>query len=154
MMMFGEKLANVYPQGQLVSIVNTVNFRILVSILVISPFVGFLGIYLSHKIAGPLYRIERVIGNMAKGDLSEHITLRRGDEMVALADSINKLTDALTQDLVAEKASMGNVLKDLDNLKARALSCAPGDQAKINEVAENLTNEIKLISKSLDKYKV
>ena len=33
MISFGEKLANVYPQGQLVSIVNSVNFRILASIL-------------------------------------------------------------------------------------------------------------------------
>ena len=33
MILFGEKLASVYPQGQLVSIVKTVNMRILISML-------------------------------------------------------------------------------------------------------------------------
>ena len=31
MLMMGDKLANVYPQGRLISIVNMVNFRILFS---------------------------------------------------------------------------------------------------------------------------
>ncbi len=93
--LFGEKLANVYPQGQLASVINAVNFRILVSVLVVSPLIGFLGIYLSHKIAGPIFRIEKTIGKMTQGDFSDRITLRRGDEMKSLADSINKLADFL-----------------------------------------------------------
>ncbi len=153
MISFGEKLASVYPQGQLVSIVNLVNFRILVSILVISPLVGFLGIYLSHKIAGPIYRIEKSIGGMVAGDLSSHITLRRGDEMVTLADSVNRLTDSLALSMTTEKSHMENALKELYTLR-ELLSSSQKDHARINNVLESLDNEIRVIGKELDRYKV
>ena len=37
MLTMGDKLANVYPQGRLISIVNMVNFRILLSMLLVAP---------------------------------------------------------------------------------------------------------------------
>lgn len=153
MISFGEKLSNVYPQGQLVSIVNSVNFRILVSILVVSPLVGFLAIYLSHKIAGPIYRIEKSIGNMAAGDLSMHITLRRGDEMVTLADSVNRLTDSLALSITTEKSHMENALKDLYTLR-ELIASERKDRTRINNALESLDNEIRIIGKELDRYKV
>ena len=153
MILFGEKLANVYPQGQLVSIVQTVNFRILLSILFISPLVGFLGIYLSHKIAGPIYRIERFLASMAAGDLSARIKLRRGDEMVSLADSINKLTDSLALAIATKKEHMENVLKELYTLR-ELISSGSKEQARINDALENLDNKIRIIGSELDRYKV
>ena len=154
MILFGEKLSNVYPQGQLVSIVRLVNFRILVSMLVISPFVGFLGIYLSHKIAGPIYRIERLLGTMSTGDLSSHITLRKGDEMVSLADAVNRLTDSLGSTIKSERAHAENILNELYTLRESFSKCAPADQPRIKVVLEKLDSEIRLITTELDKYKV
>ena len=154
MLMLGEKLASVYPQGQLVSLVKMINFRILMSILVISPFVGFLGIYLSHKIAGPIYRIEKSLGTMAAGDLSSRIKLRKGDEMVSLADAVNKLTDSIVQSVTAERSHLENALKDLYSLRELASSCPPDDRAHINKTLESLDSEIRLTSRELDRYKV
>ncbi|MDO8525719.1 MAG: hypothetical protein Q7S07_04450 [Candidatus Omnitrophota bacterium] len=145
MILFGEKLANVYPQGQLVSVINAVNFRILVSALVASPLIGFLGIYLSHKIAGPIFRIEKVLGNMAKGDLSSRIMLRQGDEMVSLADSVNNLTDSFSLTIKTEKSRIENIKKEFDALRK---------QAPPSSAIEKMENEINLISKELDRYKV
>ena len=153
MILMGEKLANVYPQGQLVSIVNSVNFRILVSIIVISPLVGFLGIYLSHKIAGPIYRIERFLSNMAAGDLSSRITLRKGDEMVSLADSVNRLTDSLTLSITTEKNHIEGALKELYTLR-ELVSSEHKDRVRIERILESLDGEIRVIGKELDRYKV
>ena len=153
MISFGDKLANVYPQGQLVSIVNSVNFRILISIIVISPLVGCLGIYLSHKIAGPIYRIEKSLSTMAAGDLSSHITLRRGDEMISLADSVNRLTDSLALSITTEKSHIDNALKELYTLR-ELVSSEEKDRVRINRALEGLDSEIRIISKELDRYKV
>lgn len=154
MILFGEKLANVYPQGQLVSIVNTVNFRILISMLVISPIVGFLGIYLSHKIAGPIYRIEKFLGTMVSGDLSTRITLRKGDEMVSLANGINRLTDSLSSTIAAEKAQVENALKDLYALRELVSSIPPKDRERADIVIDRLDAAIRAINKEMDKYTV
>ena len=153
MIMFGEKLANVYPQGQLVSIVNTVNFRILVSMLIISPFVGFLGIYLSHKIAGPIYRIEKSLASMTQGDISFKIRLRRGDEMVSLADSINRLTESLATTITSERSHLENALTELNSLRELVASSAY-DKSGAQHVIENLDSEIRATVKDLDKFKV
>ena len=57
MILLGDKLANVYPQGRLIAIINAVNTRILFSLILVSPLVVTIGIFASHKIAGPIYRI-------------------------------------------------------------------------------------------------
>jgi methyl-accepting chemotaxis protein len=47
-------------------------------------------IYLTHRLAGPLYRFEQHANALAQGDLSIRIKLRRGDELQELASMINK----------------------------------------------------------------
>jgi len=155
MILLGEKLANVYPQGHLAAIMNLVNFRILVSMLVVSPIVVCLGIYLSHKIAGPLFRIERVLDDMSKGDLSERIRLRKGDEMVSLANSVNRLTDSLSLTIMGGKSRIENALKELNDLKELAAHLPPEkDGSYLVSALERLDSEINLASKELERYKV
>src|SRR3989338_11420234 len=85
----GEKLANVYPQGRLVAIVRIVNSRILLSVILVTPLVALIGVFLSHRIAGHIYRMERFLAKIALGDLTSRIVLRNKDELITLADGIN-----------------------------------------------------------------
>lgn len=153
MMLFAEKLANVYPQGQLIRILDAVNLRILLSMLIISPIVGFLGIYLSHKIAGPIYRIEKFLKSMAAGDLTSRITLRKGDELISLADAVNRFAAAFGVSITGEKARLENVLRELNNLK-ELISSSSGDRTRINNAINSLDSEIRTLSDELNKYKV
>ena len=67
MLGMGDKLANVYPQGRLISIVRDVNLRLFLSLIFVAPLVVTIGIFASHKIAGPIYRIEKFLDDMARG---------------------------------------------------------------------------------------
>ena len=58
-MMFGEKLAAVYPQGLLLEIVKKVNMVLILRLLFLVPLVILAGMVLSNRIAGPIYRIQR-----------------------------------------------------------------------------------------------
>lgn len=49
-------------------------------------------LFLSHFVAGPLYRIEKTFEAMQGGDLSMYVRLRKNDE---LQDSVNLLNQAL-----------------------------------------------------------
>ncbi len=153
MILFGEKLASVYPQGQLVSIVKTVNFRIFMSMILISPLVGALGIYLSHKIAGPIYRIEKFLGTMGTGDFSTRITLRKGDELVSLAGAINRLVDSLSASFAVEKTHIESTFKELNDLR-NEISSLPGKHPQVLKTLNRLDDEIRIIGKELDRYKV
>ena len=54
--------------------------------------VFFLGVYLSHRVAGPIYRIRNSIEELINGHAKQdRITLRPKDEFQDLADSLNRL---------------------------------------------------------------
>ena len=46
-------------------------------------------IFLSHRIAGPLYRFEKSLGEIKTGNLSYRIRLRRTDQLEELQDALN-----------------------------------------------------------------
>ncbi len=52
--------------------------------------IGLLTIFFSHKVAGPVYRFEKVCNNIIKGIYTDEIRLRQGDEMQNLARLFNE----------------------------------------------------------------
>lgn len=48
-------------------------------------------IYLSHRIAGPLYRFEKTLDDISKGDVSFRVNLRKADQLKDLQPPINNL---------------------------------------------------------------
>ena len=93
--LLGTKLANVYPQGQLVSIFRSVNIRFAGTMIFVSMLCIGIAIIASHRIAGPVYRIMKFMETLTAGDYSQRIRLRKGDELKDLAESINKFVDKL-----------------------------------------------------------
>ncbi|MBL7157364.1 MAG: hypothetical protein ISS92_04265 [Candidatus Omnitrophica bacterium] len=90
--LLGEKLANVYPQGRLMEIFKSVNIKLAVSMVFVSMLCIGIGILVSHKIAGPVYRMIRFLDDLTAGDYSKRLVLRRKDELKDLAEAINRLT--------------------------------------------------------------
>lgn len=153
MVTLGEKLAAVYPQGRIVSIVQMVNIRILLSIIIITPFIIMIGIYFSHKVAGPIYRIERYLKEMAAGDLSQALTLRKGDELVSLAEGINNVRTGLVSAIDSHKDRLDSLLGKVEDIKA-SLPAKFKEDSEIRAILDNIANEIKAFRTSLDKYKL
>lgn len=153
MVMMGEKLANVYPQGRLIAIINTVNIRMLLTLLLVTPVVAAIGIYLSHKIAGPIYRIERFLGDMAGGNISQRISLRRGDELVSIADKINVLIDSLKGTIGDQKMSMNKIIIELSELKKMA-DAKPVDISVLDKNIDRLQAKVKELESQLEWYKI
>jgi len=153
MILMGEKLSNVYPQGRLIAIINTVNIRILFSMLLITPVVVVIGIFLSHKIAGPIYRIEKFLGDMAAGNFASRIVLRKGDELTSVADKINVLNDSLKATMIEQKSNMERIVAELDELE-KMIDSKPADVSLLDNNVERLQNEIRTLEAQLAKYKV
>ena len=60
-------------------------------LLLIAPIVVWVGIRWTHRVAGPLVRIKWALEQMAQGRFDLHLTLRKGDALVDVADAINRL---------------------------------------------------------------
>lgn len=60
-------------------------------IVLITVQLILLTIFFSHKIAGPVYRLEKTCHNMIQGNYKNEIRLRRGDELQNLARLLNEV---------------------------------------------------------------
>lgn len=153
MLLMGDRLANVYPQGQLVSIVNTVNIRILLSLILVSPLVAVIGISVSHRIAGPLFRMERFLNEMASGDFSSRLTLRKNDELIVLANCINRVIDSVRGTVDRERAHMARISALLSTIKHDAESKHMSKTAVEKEL-DTLISELDGLQKEVNSYKM
>ena len=99
-----EKVATL---GQIHALAVRIWPAVLLSMLVIS----LVSIFVTHKFAGPLYRIERVMQGIAEGNLPSSIRVRSDDDLQDLARHLDKafgrITSALTaireQEVLADK---------------------------------------------------
>jgi len=153
MISLGEKLASVYPQGRLVSIVRAVNFRILLSVIFIAPLVALVGLFASHKIAGPIYRMELFLKAMGEGNFASRITLRTGDQLTTLADGMNNLADSMRSNIMRQRAQMEKTIVELDMLKKLA-DATSKNPTKIDTAINRLDSEIEALLAELNKYKL
>ncbi len=63
---------------------------ILPGLIVLIPTAAVFSIYLTHRVAGPLFRIEQTAREMIRGNLAIRIRLRKGDELHELAGLVNE----------------------------------------------------------------
>ena len=147
----GEKLASVYPQGRLVYVLKVTNLALVRNLLLISPLIFILGLLFSHRIAGPVYRISKTVGDISKGNLGLRIRLREGDELVDLADMINNLTDNFNNTVISDKDIAIKIEKDLEEIK-KLVSSQPCDCAKVESLINSLQQKSRELSSSFDKW--
>jgi len=86
----------------------------LVSILL----VAFICIFVTHTIAGPVYRMERVARNIGEGGLTNFIKLRPKDELKDLADAMNDMTMGLRNKVTTLRESSDRLISALDKAKS------------------------------------
>jgi methyl-accepting chemotaxis protein len=152
-LLMGEKLANVYPQGRLVAIMRAINFTLIFRLALISPFVFLISILVSHKIAGPLFRIQKYIKSVSVGDLSARLTLRKGDELHDLAACINEMTNDLKNRVKKLKSLVNMSNLELDKLK-RALGKELPEINVVKTEVEDLTKTLKELDDRLSEYRL
>ncbi len=89
---------NLTPEeGIQTSRMNIVLTPLLINNLCIMVIIAVLGVFFSHRIAGPLYRIQLVIDEVLEGNYERRVQLRPRDFGQELADKVNSLLDILRE---------------------------------------------------------
>ena len=73
----------------------TIAYSFIYKLIIYVVFVVLISAILSHKMAGPIYRFEQVCKAVAKGDLSQRVHLRKGDQLTDLQEEFNKMMDQI-----------------------------------------------------------
>ena len=85
--------------------------------------IAALSLFLSHRIAGPLYKLKKTMEAAAHGDIQTHLTFRKADHFKELAETFNTMTTAW-------KARHAIALQALEASRAGA---GPEQQKRIDE---------------------
>jgi nitrogen fixation/metabolism regulation signal transduction histidine kinase len=72
----------------LIQTVSVVVFLVSITTIIVTLFV-------SHKIAGPLYRLKKAMHDLGEGDFSAEINLRRFDQLKDIAQDFNNMARRL-----------------------------------------------------------
>lgn len=80
-------------------VISRVNATLIVGLPVLLLLLLAWGLLLSHRIAGPIYRLERELDRIAReGDFSVRLKLRRKDELGSIAGGINKVLERIQRE--------------------------------------------------------
>ena len=138
--------------GSELKIASTYDFflpMLLFSNLIIVGATGIIGIaaliFLSHRLAGPLYRFEKALGDLSKGYLAQRFKLREKDQFMELQNSINELANVLDMNVGAIKSGIAGISKLVSEMQAAAAS---NPSAK-----EDMASRLPEISKKLQELK-
>ncbi len=76
-------------------------------------------LFVSHRFAGPIYRLERVAESLAKGDLTVNVQFRKGDEFFETAEYMNRMIAALREKVQKDKHLSDRILAKLNDLSQK-----------------------------------
>jgi len=92
-------------------ILDKTNRELFLKLLILFVFIAWGSVYISHKIAGPLYRFSATLDQIAKGNLATRVHLRKSDEAQFIAQQFN---DALTS-LDLKFSQLKNIVQEHKN---------------------------------------
>jgi len=97
------------------------------------------GIFLSHRMAGPIYALMREMKKLLKGDLSAHLQFRKGDEFKNLKIPFNHWVDKLRKENSNDIEKMTRIKESLLKLIS-SLESKNGDPSEIESLKATLDN--------------
>lgn len=129
-------------------IFDSVNNLLLRWIGIFVLVIAALSILVSHKIAGPVYRLEETTKLIASGDLTHRIHLRQGDELRDLQDAFNKMSESLSAMINKDREIIERLVKTSNEIKTKieGKSLTPDSAAQITEELNSIVEELRTIT--------
>ena len=107
---------SISQQGDVAAKILYLHSRLGPVLLVVFLILGVHSVLVSHKIAGPLYRFKATFNQVAQGDLSKVISIRKGDLLVNEQNKIEEMIGTLSsrlKNVKREHAAMEQALQSL-----------------------------------------
>ncbi len=110
---------------------------LIVTLLVLVLFMGGAGIILTHRVAGPIHKMKRLLAGVGEGHLSVREKLRKGDELVHFFDAFEQMVGRLRSHRKAELEQLDAIL-DL----ARKTQVEPAVEDSIRRLRDRVAEQL------------
>ena len=141
-----------YEKGIVVKILHEVNKNFIPWILILITLVLFASIFLTHRIAGPIYNFKKSLSEMQGGNLAKRIHIRWSDEFKDLAYEINQCISTIDES-TSEYKTLAQKIKELNEDLGESLKKPTPDANKIEKILSETKNSLKDLEQRLNYYK-
>jgi nitrogen fixation/metabolism regulation signal transduction histidine kinase len=92
--------------------------------------IGLLGIYFTHKVAGPVYKMKRLLAQVGHGNLHVESRLRKGDELRDFFDAFTQMVAGLRG---IEEVQLAEIERAIAALEGGGKEDAAASLARVRE---------------------
>lgn len=128
-------------------ILPKLTFASILGVLLMGLASALLSVFHSHRLAGPLYHIEKVLGELCQGNLTSQFRLRKRDQLHQLCQDLNRLSQTYKEKVKAIKGHASESLQLIEKIKV------DGHQ-EIEETLRALEGKVKDLLVQVSYFKV
>lgn len=121
------------------SVITNLNGTLLIDVGIAAIVILGIAFFLSHKIAGPIYRFEKSTEIIGSGDMTFRVHLRQNDELKELENCFNGMVSQLQDKIQKEN----QLVADINGRLSRA--------CRIPGIPQHISKELVEITESLKK---
>ena len=99
--------------------------------------IGLLGIYFTHKVAGPIYKMKRLLREVGEGRLTFRAGLRKGDELQSFFETFATMVEKLRARQTREVELLDSAIET-----ARASGASEASMAKVTLVRDEMRRSL------------
>ncbi len=138
---------------KLADIFNETSVMLIIPVALLALLGVFAGVMLSHKIAGPIYRVEKVSEELAKGNFDVRVRFRKGDDLQELAGKLNEMIESVRGMISGDKMLAEDIHALAKGLQAD-LKKHKGLKKDVELAVKKLNAMASRLKKSTERYKV
>jgi len=110
-----------------------INKVLVAKLLIYLVVVAVVTVFMSHKLVGPIYRFEKSTEVVAGGDLTYRVKLRKGDELLELQDSFNKMVESLQARVAKDREIAQKIASQVDAVGGARAADIKADLARLTQ---------------------
>jgi nitrogen fixation/metabolism regulation signal transduction histidine kinase len=117
-----------------------VTFAIVIvsALLMLVVGVGLAGVVVTHKVAGPVFKMKKLLAELAKGHFRVVARLRRGDELQHFFDAFNEAAEQLSQRQEEEIQEIDAVIRMLRDGEPSETDAAAAAKERLQALRDSM----------------
>lgn len=135
------------------NLISNLIYTSLITVITISIVTIIITLFASHKIAGPLYRLERNTEAIGNGDFTLETRLREKDEITGVASALNEMAGKLRIKMIDIKTDLKEV-KDSSAYIESAIKDKKLSEKELKKQTTKLLNKIKSLNRAISKFTI
>lgn len=128
-----------FPKSAVDTITNDFLLKIVAVLCINAVLLAIIGIYSSHRFAGPVHRLTNYLNSIAKGAKITPVTFRNHDHLKEVVVAFNQMAISLDNKAASDQETIKKIKEKTDGL-LKKLKNNPSDNKSLYEAASEIDN--------------